>query len=117
MGAKKTLKTSGAKLNVVAVNGCCYGRDRNPHKFPKKGLDYFKYCGQEFWAFVSGNEELYVEIIDPLGYKAKEKNEEFLLAYSQMINKFTSEFSGIFCDENGAIQWDELLRFNSSKSL
>jgi hypothetical protein len=25
--AKKTLRTSNSKLNIVAVNGCCYGRD------------------------------------------------------------------------------------------
>jgi hypothetical protein len=30
--AKKTLRTSNSQLNVVAVNGCCYGRDNNPDK-------------------------------------------------------------------------------------
>jgi len=25
--AKKTLRTSSSKLNIVAVNGCCYGID------------------------------------------------------------------------------------------
>ena len=39
--ATKTLRTSNSKLNIVAVNGCCYGRDNNPDKG-----DYFKYCGQ-----------------------------------------------------------------------
>jgi hypothetical protein len=42
--AKKTLRTSNSQLNVVAVNGCCYGRE---NKFDKG--EYFKYCGQKFW--------------------------------------------------------------------
>src|SRR5688572_7211942 len=75
--AKKTLRTSNSKLNVVAVNGCCYGRDKNPDKG-----DYFKYCGQEFWTFISGNDNLYIEIIEPIGHKAREKNDEFMESYS-----------------------------------
>ena len=30
--AKKTLRTSNSKLNVVAVNGCCYGRENKQDK-------------------------------------------------------------------------------------
>ena len=57
--AKRTLSTSGANIPSIFVNGCCYGRDGKPHKFPKKGTDYFKYCGQQFWTFISGDSELY----------------------------------------------------------
>ena len=107
--AKRTLRTSNSKINVMAVNGCCYGRDNNPDKG-----DYHKYCGQRFWEFISGNDKLYIEIIEPLGYKSKEKNEEFLNSYYRMINKFTREFSINFCKENGDIDWDKLVIFNSS---
>jgi len=44
--AQKTLRTSNSNLHIVAVNGCCYGRDSKPDKG-----DYFKYCGQTFWEF------------------------------------------------------------------
>lgn len=30
--AKKTLRTSNSQMNIVAINGCCYGRDNNPDK-------------------------------------------------------------------------------------
>lgn len=53
-------------------------------------------------------------IIEPLGYKAKEKNDDFVKSYSQMINKFTKEFTNIFCKDNGEINWDKLVRFNSA---
>jgi len=106
--AKKTLRTSNSKLNIVAVNGCCYGRDNQPDKG-----DYFKYCGQSFWEFITGNKNLFVEIIEPLGHKAKEKNDDFVKSYSQMINKFTKEFTNEFCNDNGEIDWEKLVRFNS----
>jgi hypothetical protein len=107
--AKKTLRTSNSQLNVVAVNGCCYGRD---NKFDKG--EYFKYCGQKFWEFISGDPELYTKIIEPLGHKAKERNDDFMKSYSQMINKFTKEFANEFCKGNGDIDWDKLVRFNSA---
>jgi hypothetical protein len=110
--AKKTLRTSNSHLNVIAVNGCCYGRDNKPDKG-----DYFKYCGQRFWEFISCNENLYIEIIEPLGHKAKEKNDNFLKSYSQIINLFTKEFANEFCKENGEIDWEKLVRLNSSASL
>lgn len=107
--AKKTLRTSNSQLNVLAVNGCCYGRDNEPDKG-----DYFKYCGQRFWEFISGNSELFTEIIEPLGHNSQEKNDDFAKSYSQMINKFTKEFSNNFCKDNGEIEWDKLVRFNSA---
>jgi len=107
--AKKTLRTSNSQLNIVAVNGCCYGQDKNPDKG-----DYYKYCGQRFWEFISGNPELYTQIIEPLGFKAKEKNEAFMISFSQMINKFTKEFSNTFCDDDGNIDWNKLVVFNSA---
>lgn len=108
--AKQTLRTSNLKLNVVAVNGCCYGRNKKPDRG-----DYFKYCGQVFWEFVSGNPDLYLKIIKPLGYSAKQRNAEFLKEYSQIVNRFTSEFSQRFAI-NGEIDWDALVQFNSGKS-
>ncbi len=107
--AKKTLRTSNSQLNVVAVNGCCYGRENKSDKG-----EYFKYCGQKFWDFISGDPELFTKIIEPLGHMAKERNDDFLKSYSQMINKFTKEFANEFCKDNGDIDWDKLVRFNSA---
>ena len=107
--AHRVLRTSNSNLQIITVNGCCYGRDNKPDKG-----DYFKYCGQQFWELISGNENLYIEIIEPLGHKAKQKTEEFLESYSQIINKFTQEFSENFCID-GKINWDALVKFNSSK--
>ncbi|MCB0745422.1 MAG: cytosolic protein [Ignavibacteriae bacterium] len=108
--AHRTLRTSNSNLMVVSINGCCYGIDNRPDKG-----DYFKYCGQEFWEFVSGNSDLYTEIIEPLGHKSKERNDEFMESYSNMINKFTRDFIKDFCKSNGEIDWIKLVEFNSGK--
>jgi len=107
--AKKTLRTSNSNLNIIAINGCCYGKDNQPDKG-----DYFKYCGQRFWEFISGNKNLYLQIIEPLGHFAKEKNEQFIISYSQMINKFTKQFAIEYCNDLGEIDWEKLLIYNSS---
>lgn len=109
--AKRTLRTSNSKLNITAVNGCCYGRNNKTDKG-----DYFKYCGQRFWEFISGDANLYTELIEPLGHKAKERNDDFTKSYSQMINKFIKEFTIDFCDENGAINWTKIIILNSANA-
>ena len=106
--AKRTLRTSKSGLNIVAVNGCCYGIENNPDKG-----DYFKYCGQEFWYFISNEKTLYTDIIEPLSTNAKEKNEEYQKSYSKMINKFTDEFLKDFCSQDYSIDWEKLVQFNS----
>jgi predicted GIY-YIG superfamily endonuclease len=109
--AQRALRTSNSKLSIFCVNGCCYGRDNKPDKG-----DYFKYCGQNFWEFISGDKNLYTDIIEPLGHKAKERNNDFIEAYSKQINKFTLNFGNLFCDKSGAINWEKLVKFNSSVS-
>lgn len=107
--AKRILRTGNKKANIQAVNGCCYGRENQPDKG-----DYLKLCGQEFWDFISGNDRLFVDIVEPLGYRAKERNEEFYTEYSRILNLFTQEFMDDFC-VNGRIDWDKLVRFNSGR--
>jgi len=94
--------------DVVCVNGCCYGKDRNENKG-----DYVKKCGQSFWEFTSGKPEFYKEIIEPIGHKAKERNEEFNREYGKVLNKFSKQFIESFCKKNGEIDWERIVEFNS----
>lgn len=107
--AKRTLRTSNSQLNIIAINGCCYGKD----SYPDKG-DYIKLCGQQFWEFISGNSQLYIDIIEPLGFKAKEKNDVYLESYAKKINMFVKEFTTEFCKDSGEIDWEKLVKFNSA---
>lgn len=109
--AKRILRTNATSTKVVAVNGCCYGKEPNDDKG-----DYLKYCGQKFWEFISGDDNLFVEIIKPMGHKAKEHNEAFELEYAKVINKFTQSFGEKFLSKTGEIDWEHLVRFNSEKN-
>lgn len=105
--AKRILRTSNSTMNIIAVNGCCYGMDGTPDKG-----EYQKLCGQRFWHFVSGDESMFTQIIEPLGHKARERNKEFMELYAQIITKFTCSFAEKFCDD-GKIDWERLVKFNS----
>ena len=107
--AKKILGSNTSSIHVVAVNGCCYGIDDKPDKG-----EHLKLCGQRFWEFISGDRNLYTEIIEPLGFKAKEKNLQFSTEYDKVINKFTLAFAKEYCLSSGAINWNKLVEFNSS---
>lgn len=107
--AGRTLRTSHSCLTVTAVNGCCYGKDNHPDKG-----DYYKYCGQDFWYFISGEKTLYTDILEPLTTNAKEKNEEFRKEYVKVVNKLTKEFTACYCDEEGNIDWGKIMLLNSA---
>ena len=109
--AKKTLKTSGSKVNVAAINGCCYGNDN----FDKG--DYIKLCGQAFWEELTSQPKFYRDLIIPFGKDAKQEMETFNAEKNDIISRFTSELSSQFAQSDGAIDWDRLLHHVSGTAL
>jgi hypothetical protein len=102
------VKQSKRGANVQPVLGICYGKTKTSYL-----RGYMKVVGQNFWYLISENPQLYIEIIEPIGYRAKEHNESFLVEKSKVINRFTKQFIDSFCDETGAINWVKLVEFNS----
>ncbi len=101
------LKQSQHTLNVQPVLGICYGKTRTSYL-----RGYLKVVGQNFWYLISGNKELYTDIIEPIGYRAKEHNDIFLKGKARLVNVFTQEFLAEF-SENGNINWAKLVALNS----
>ena len=93
--------------NVQPVLGICYGNTKTSFL-----RGYMKVVGQNFWFLISGNKELYKEIIEPIGYEAKKHNDDFNLEKSKIINKFTKAFLDEFCKSSGEIDWKKLVEFN-----
>jgi hypothetical protein len=112
---QKALREKYPRTEIVPVNGCSYGKDARPRKTRPDGSAYWKLCGQDFWSFISGNHELYTEIIEPLGHQAKERNEDFEEAYARVINKFTIKFAQEFCGSDGVIDWEKIVRLISKR--
>lgn len=105
---KKTAGTSGSRIHIEFINGCCYGKNRIQVKD-----GYHKICGQQFWELISGDGELYLQIIEPLAQDAKLRNEEFQRAYDAILNRLTAEFIAEYCDESGNIVWERIARLVS----
>jgi site-specific DNA-methyltransferase (cytosine-N4-specific) len=65
--ARNLLRQRGVRNEIIAVNGCIYGKDNKPFK-NHEDIDkqYFRYAGQDFWHFISEDDDLYREIIKPI---------------------------------------------------
>lgn len=102
------IKQSSYASNVQSVLGICYGKTRTSFLH-----GYVKVVGQNFWYLISGNKDLYKELIEPIGYRAKEHNESFVIEKNRVVNRFTKLFLEKYCDDLGDINWDKLVEFNS----
>ena len=107
--ATRTYNTSRTPVPTKCIEGCCYGHDNKSYTDSL----HEKYCGEKFWHLISGEPTLYVDIIEPLGHMAREKNEEYYREYSFMLNKFEREFINGYCKEDGSIDWEKLVHYNS----
>lgn len=107
---------------IMPINGCTYGKDSRPRKVGKikeagnvvEEVPYWKLCGQDFWFFISENRQLYLEVIQPLGYQAEQRNKNFHKEYGNFITKMTREFLIEYSDEEGGIAWEKLTQFVSA---
>ena len=104
--AVRRLRQSRQGLNIQPVLGICYGKTRTAHT--RRG--YLKVVGQNFWYLISENKDLYTDIIEPIGYKAKEFNDHFLAEKASIENRLTKLFVDEYCTESGAIDWPRLIR-------
>ena len=102
------VKQADRLASVESVLGICYGKTRTARH--QEG--YMKVVGQNFWFLVSGSKELYTDVIEPIGYKAKEHNDRFHLEKDMLSNRLIRAFTVEYCLESGAIDWEKLVRYN-----
>jgi hypothetical protein len=106
--AAARVKQARRSINVQPVLGICYGRTRTNYV-----RGYLKVVGQNFWYLISEDKNLYTDIIEPIGYQAKDYNEAFADAKDRTKNLLTKRFLEEFFDSSGAIDWAKLVKFNS----
>jgi site-specific DNA-methyltransferase (cytosine-N4-specific) len=113
--ARKTLRENGVTKEIVAINGCMYGKDNKPFKEnPDADKQFYRYAGQVFWKFLTGDDNLYREIISPIDKEARQKDEAFKKIYEEKLNEMTQDFLGNFMSDN-RIDWLKLIDFVSKK--
>lgn len=101
------LKTAVDDLNrdypeVRAVLGICYGKTRTTiwREF------ILKVVGQNFWYFLSDNPNLYTDIIEPIGYQAKQHNEEFQERFIKVSIGLNRKMLIDFTTDDNEINWE-----------
>jgi hypothetical protein len=106
--AVKVLKQSRHTREIQPTLGICYGR----FKTVNNG-EYLHIGGQSFWHLLSGDRELYVDLIEPLGHEAEAHAERFERERDATYNRLIREFTIEYCDADGNIDWPKLVRFVS----
>lgn len=107
--AGRRLRQSSARINVQPTLGICYGKTKTVyHKY-----GYLKVVGQNFWALISDNKDLYKEIIEPIGHDAKKHNDSYNNEKGRITNILTRQFIDEFCTQDGVIDWNKVVERNS----
>jgi len=112
--AKAILKNEGEKGQIIAVNGCMYGKDNVAFKKHKKdnGLNYYKLCGQKFWELISSDDQLYKELIKPLDKEVKKRDDAFKELYVKKVNEMTEDIIELFHTKN-MLDWNKIIDYVS----
>ncbi len=107
--AKRVLATNAAgAAKVVAVNGCCYGKVANEDRG-----DYLKLCGRNFWALISGDEEMFLRVMALIGDEGERQTEAFRVGYREVLARSSAEFRERYCRPDGSVRWAQLAEENS----
>lgn len=109
MAARKLAQQ--VKKRFVAIIGYGYGRKKTSNR----GLTkiYVELAGQDFWEELTGDESFYKELIALMGELPEKYNDDFKASYEKAKNRLVKEFTVEFCQDDGSIDWEKLVEFNS----
>lgn len=100
-----------AKARYEAYIGYCYGKKKETGRGKPKM--YRELAGKQFWAELTGDEEFYIKIVSFMGKMPEQYVASYKESYNKAANRLIREFSNSFCKEDGAIDWEKLVEFNS----
>lgn len=93
-----------------AVVGYSYGKRISP---PNENKIFTELAGQAFWAELTGETDCYIQIIEAMQDLPIRHKDRFNEEWAKAKNRFAKEFITDFCDDDGTINWNKLLEFNS----
>ena len=100
-----------AKARYVAIIGYSYGKKKDAGRGKPKM--YQELAGKQFWAELTGDEEFYKKIVQFMGTLPEQYVASYKESYNKAFNRLVREFSIDFCREDGSIDWEKLVEFNS----
>ena len=109
MAAAKLAKQ--AKAHYEAYIGYSYGKKKESGRGKPKM--YQELAGQDFWSNITGEEDFYIKLIGYMGELPEQYVVRFQESFTKASNRLVREFSNSFCKEDGSIDWEKLVIFNS----
>lgn len=100
-----------AKARYEAYIGYCYGKKKDSGRGKPKM--YQELAGKKFWSELTGDDDFYVKIIEFMGTMPEQYIASYKESYNKAANRLIREFSNSFCKDDGAIDWEKLVEFNS----
>ncbi len=99
------------KARYEAYIGYCYGKKKESGRGKPKM--YQELAGKRFWTELTGDEEFYIKIIGFMGTLPEQYVASYKESYNKAFNRLVREFSNDFCKDDGSIDWEKLVEFNS----
>lgn len=100
-----------ARARYEAYIGYCYGKKKTTGRGTPKF--YQELAGKQFWAELTGDENFYLKIISFMGTMPEQYVASYKESYNKAANRLVREFANDFCKEDGSIDWEKLVEFNS----
>lgn len=100
-----------AKARYEAYIGYCYGKKSESGR--GKPRMYRELAGKKFWTELTGDEHFYIKIITYMGTMPEQYVADYKESYNKAANRLVREFANSFCKEDGSIDWEKLVEFNS----
>ena len=100
-----------AKARFEPVIGYSYGKKKESSRGRPKM--YRELAGKRFWSELTGDDEFYLKIIQFMGTLPEQYVSAYKESYSRASNRLVREFAVQFCNEDGSINWEKLVEFNS----
>ena len=100
-----------ARARYEAYIGYCYGKKKDSGRGTPK--IYQELAGKNFWAELTGDDDFYKKLMGFMGTLPEQYVTAYKESYNKAFNRLVREFSNEFCKEDGSIDWEKLVEFNS----
>ena len=101
------------KARYLAYIGYSYGKKRESGR--GRARIYKELAGQDFWEELTGDPGFYLKIISFMGSLPEKYVADYKESYNKASNRLVRAFSNQFCKDDGSIDWEALVKFNSGR--
>lgn len=100
-----------AKARYEAIIGYGYGKKKDTGRGAPR--IYQELAGKAFWARLTGDDDFYLKLIKYMGDIPDKYAALYKESYNKASNRLLKEFTTQFCFDDGEIDWNKLVEFNS----